>query len=146
MSKEIFVEKIECIKFIEDTEDVKFLINGKINLYVNVERNAITLTFLYKIKTPFKILLDENDYCTEKTIPSSCNFEIIINHSDFKIEDYLRTPSIIVKGKRNQEVMEKVIKEGFRINIGDTITKIDTDYNEVGIKELIEFNLKNRVN
>lgn len=143
MKKEIFVRKIEQIKIIEDTEDVKFLINDKINLYVNLD-SGITLTLLEKIKTPFIIAIGEDEYSTDKTIPSSTNIEIVINRTDFNEEDFTRTPSIILKGKRKEDVIRKVIKQGFALHIEATIVELDTDYNEIGLKELIEFSLKNR--
>ena len=109
--KIINVHEIKGLRKVENTGDFHFLINEKINFFVN-EDKITSLVILEKIKPPFELCFeDENILYKENVISSKHEFEIIINSEHFSYFSVNNKKSkFALKGKLFGS--EKIEKEG----------------------------------
>lgn len=75
--KFINVNEIRGLRKVETSGDFHFIINEEINLYIK-EDKITSLVILDKIKPPFDLYFDVEDFIYNNTISSNYDFEIII--------------------------------------------------------------------
>lgn len=109
--KIVNVNEIRVLRKVENTGDFHFLINEKINLYVD-EDKITSLVILEKTKPPFELCFeDDNILHKENVISSKHEFEIVINSGNFSCFSVNNTRTkFALKGKIFGS--EKIEKEG----------------------------------
>jgi hypothetical protein len=91
----ITVNSIKTKRIVESTDDVHFVINSEIDLYVNLEEET-TLTLLCRIKPPFYLSFESKNF--NKTISSKHYFKFLI-------------PSFLIPNEQNRKIFELSAEE-----------------------------------